>query len=91
MFFSLLLVVAVVVTDVTGDKPDTGDPGDLDNDDMVGVSGGGGGGVSAIIAEGLEPKWDVMHEVGTYYENNISSFFFKSSKVLNTTCLKTKN
>ena len=77
IFFSLLLVVAVVVTDVTGDKPDTGDPGDLDNDDMVGVSGGGGGGVSAIIADGLEPKWDVMHEVGTYYENDISSFFLQ--------------
>ena len=44
IFFSLLLVVAVVVTDVTGDKPDTGDPGDLDNDDMVGVRGGGEGG-----------------------------------------------
>ena len=28
--------------------------------------GGGGGGVSAIITEGLEPKWDVMLDVGTY-------------------------
>ena len=28
--------------------------------------GGGGGGVSAIIAEGLDPKLDVMEYVGTY-------------------------
>ena len=67
MFFSRRLVVTAAVTDViTGDIPVPGEAEDLDNDDMVGVNGGGGGGVSAIIAEGLEPKWDVMLDVGTY-------------------------
>ena len=67
IFFSRRLVVTAAVTDViTGDIPVPGEAEDLDNDDMVGVNGGGGGGVSAIIAEGLEPKWDVMLDVGTY-------------------------
>ena len=67
IFFSRRLVVATAVTDViTGDMPVPGEAEDLDNDDMFGVNGGGGGGVSAIIAEGLEPKWDVMLDVGTY-------------------------
>ena len=60
------MVVAVVVRDATGDIPTAvGDADDLDNDDMVGVNGEDGGGVSAIIAEGLEPKCDVMQDVGT--------------------------
>ena len=59
------MVADVAVTDVTGEIPAAGEVGDLDNDDMVGVSGEGGGGVSAIMADGLEPKWDVMEDVGT--------------------------
>ena len=56
----------MVVRDATGDIPTAvGDADDLDNDDMVGVNGEDGGGVSAIIAEGLEPKCDVMQDVGT--------------------------
>ena len=50
------MVATVAETDVTGEIPAAGEPEDLDNDDRVGVIGGGGGGVSAIIAEGLEPK-----------------------------------
>ena len=59
-------MAVVAEIDVTGEIPATGEVGDLDNDDSVGVIGGGGGWFSAIIAEGLEPKWDVMEDVGTY-------------------------
>ena len=65
MFFSLLRVGAVGVTDATGEIPAVGEVEDLDNDDMVGVNGGGGGGVSEIIADVLEPRCDVIEDVGT--------------------------
>ena len=60
--------------DVIGDKPvPDGDDEDLDNDDSaVGVNGFGGGGVSDIIVDGLEPKWDVMQDVGTCLKEKIT-------------------
>ena len=56
---------AVGVTDATGDIPAVGELEDLDKDDIVGVNGGGGGGVSEIMVDDLDPKWDVMDDVGT--------------------------
>lgn len=71
MFFSLLRVGAVGVTGTTGEIPSVGEVEDLDNDDMLSVNGGGGGGVSEIIADDLEPRCDVMDDVGTFSSKDL--------------------
>ena len=54
------------MTDATGEIPAIGEVEDLDKLDMVGVKDGGGGGVSGeIIVDVLEPKCDVIDDVGT--------------------------
>lgn len=55
------------MTDATGEIPAIGEVEDLDKLDMVGVKDGGGGGVSGeIIVDVLEPKCDVIDDVGTF-------------------------
>jgi len=60
------------VTDATGEIPAIGEVEDLDKLDMVGVKDGGEGGVSGeIIADVLEPKCDVIDDVGTFSSKDL--------------------